>query len=276
MPETASTLHDASCSKSIVSSTLEGDSVEKRCENREKAGVCKKSKDVRDSNGRFDSSPYPYGNYRNYYSFRGVVDRDQRLDVLLPHLGLKHRRSVLDIGCCSGQVTHQVWDLVSDAAPAPGTVLGIDIDSDLIDDAVAAGGSRMAPGDVMPVGELSFMTANIADPDVALPGTFDVILLFSVSKWIHVNFGDDGLRRTFKKIADMLAPDGIFVIEPQTWKQYKRLFHDTHKEHKRAIKLKPDQFPAHLKTLGLDEIAHIQPTDGSQFKRDIFVFTKHA
>lgn len=44
---------------------------------------------------------------------------------------------------------------------------------------------------------------------------------FSISKWIHLNGGDDGLRKFFRKVFDSLREGGRFVLEPQGWKGYK-------------------------------------------------------
>ena len=49
---------------------------------------------------------------------------------------------------------------------------------------------------------------------------FDTILCLSVSKWIHLNFGDEGLKRFFKRIYLNLKHKGIFVFEPQGWPSY--------------------------------------------------------
>lgn len=43
----------------------------------------------------------------------------------------------------------------------------------------------------------------------------------SISKWIHLNGRDEGLRRFFRKVFDTLRPGGRFVLEPQAWKGYK-------------------------------------------------------
>jgi 7SK snRNA methylphosphate capping enzyme len=42
----------------------------------------------------------------------------------------------------------------------------------------------------------------------------------SVTKWVHLNWGDDGLITLFSKIWRLLQPGGIFVMEPQPWKSY--------------------------------------------------------
>ena len=41
-----------------------------------------------------------------------------------------------------------------------------------------------------------------------------------MSKWIHLNGGDEGLMIFFNRIHDVLSPGGTFVFEPQEWDGY--------------------------------------------------------
>ncbi|KAJ0766519.1 putative RNA methyltransferase bin3, bin3-type S-adenosyl-L-methionine binding protein [Helianthus annuus] len=42
----------------------------------------------------------------------------------------------------------------------------------------------------------------------------------SVSKWIHLNWGDEGLITLLSKVWRLLKPDGVSILEPQPWKSY--------------------------------------------------------
>ena len=45
---------------------------------------------------------------------------------------------------------------------------------------------------------------------------------FSVSKWIHLNGGDDGLLAFFRRVHSCLNAGGSFVLEPQSWEGYSK------------------------------------------------------
>eukprot|EP01044_Picomonas_judraskeda_P003822 COSAG03_NODE_324_length_8972_cov_5.452271_8_plen_447_part_00 len=49
--------------------------------------------------------------------------------------------------------------------------------------------------------------------------TYEIILCLSVTKWIHLNWGDAGLQTLFRRVWESLPTDGtgLFIMEPQPW-----------------------------------------------------------
>lgn len=51
---------------------------------------------------------------------------------------------------------------------------------------------------------------------------YDIILALSLTKWLHLNWGDEALKRTFRKMHRQLRPGGRLVLEPQAFSSYAR------------------------------------------------------
>jgi 7SK snRNA methylphosphate capping enzyme len=44
----------------------------------------------------------------------------------------------------------------------------------------------------------------------------------STTKWIHFNWGDEGIQKLFNKVYNSLNDGGLFILEPQPWNTYKK------------------------------------------------------
>ena len=148
---------------------------------------------------------------------------------------VKHSK-ILDIGCNTGQVTATLASL-SDRR-----VIGVDIDEELILAAYANHGCKHPNvyfdcANFLSVGlDVNGKIAEIGAQGSALSrgsnipfcnyewraDSFDMIVAFSVTKWIHFQYGDIGIKRFFANIMLKLRPGGIFVLEAQPWKSYKK------------------------------------------------------
>lgn len=49
---------------------------------------------------------------------------------------------------------------------------------------------------------------------------FDTILCLSLTKWIHLNWGDEGIRKLFHRAYAHLNPGGHFILETQAYESY--------------------------------------------------------
>uniref|UniRef100_A0A1J3IV93 RNA methyltransferase n=1 Tax=Noccaea caerulescens TaxID=107243 RepID=A0A1J3IV93_NOCCA len=194
---------------------------------------------------------YPFGNYKNYYGYRisHDMDEDPRLKVM--KRAWFEGKDCLDIGCNSGIMTIHIAKKFGCRS-----ILGVDIDSSRIEDAYwhlrkfdrtqnSAKPSKKKSSSSADLSRIvSFQKENFVRTQHLQDNCYDTILCLSVTKWVHLNWGDDGLITLFSKIWQLLTPGGIFVMEPQPWKSYEnnRRVSETTAMNYRNIVLRPDRF----------------------------------
>lgn len=76
-------------------------------------------------------------------------------------------------------------------------------------------------------------------------GGYDMITCLSVTKWVHLNHGDEGLLRLFRTLRGLLEDGGRLLLEPQSWRSYhrRRGVSNVTRHHYETIAIKPDSFP---------------------------------
>ncbi|XP_063821838.1 7SK snRNA methylphosphate capping enzyme bin3-like [Ostrinia nubilalis] len=77
---------------------------------------------------------------------------------------------------------------------------------------------------------------------------FDLILCLSTTKWLHLNWGDAGLKRAFRRMFADLRPGGKLVLEAQNWASYKKKkrLTQTIYENFNSIEMLPSKFRDYL------------------------------
>ncbi|EDR09258.1 uncharacterized protein LACBIDRAFT_248725 [Laccaria bicolor S238N-H82] len=226
-----------------------------------------------------------YGNYHGYYSKRPTVN-DARLSAL-PE-ALFHGAIVLDIGCNEGWVTCEIAQSLG-----PHKVIGVDIDDTLVQAAwrrrrtvwslqgpSPATTSTTRRRNYFPLScehefgslpippstirgkhafphNVSFRTANwIRDEIPEDAEGYDVVVAFSVSKWIHLNEGDEGLRQFFRKVHSVLKTGGAFVLEPQPWESYAKARRMSEAKNAKNLVIRPEHFSDILRDIGFESPRH--------------------
>ena len=139
---------------------------------------------------------------------------------------------------------------------------------------------------------VSFLHRNVAAPEtdetratLFAPGSFDAVLCLSVTKWIQLNWGDEGLKRLFADVHECLSPGGVFIVEPQPWRSYGRAFRkqtmpEETKAHFRAVALRPSLYAEFLKTtVGFERVTTLRDADmhdASEFDRTVLLCVKKS
>ncbi|XP_055377582.1 probable RNA methyltransferase CG1239 [Condylostylus longicornis] len=200
---------------------------------------------------------FEYGNYSRYYGYRNAKNfQDIRLEAFSKYKNLFEGKEVLDIGCNSGLITmqiaedHQKFNVKH--------IVGLDIDKKLINRAIKIiekkrrnTKNKAEDKSKFPF-NIKFVFGNyVLKDDILLEiekQQFDLILCLSVTKWIHLNFGDEGLKQAFRRMYLQIRPGGCLILEPQPWSSYNRrknLTPEIHEKYKN-ITFFPEKFVDYL------------------------------
>lgn len=131
---------------------------------------------------------------------------------------------------------------------------------------------------------ITFVQGNYVLDDDSLLHTeqprFDTILCLSITKWLHLNFGDAGLKQAFKRMYAQLRPNGVLVLEPQGWASYSKKKSLTERIYKNynSIEFRPHNFTHYLLSseVGFDkcEVISVPSHPSKGFQRPLHLFTK--
>eukprot|EP00750_Incisomonas_marina_P012990 INCI17196.1.p2 GENE.INCI17196.1~~INCI17196.1.p2 ORF type:complete len:251 (+),score=36.67 INCI17196.1:816-1568(+) len=133
--------------------------------------------------------------------------------------------------------------------------------------------------DVIARPSLRFECMNVMDDDFAPNAKFDVVMCMSVTKWIHYHHGDSGVRNLFRKVQRALKPGGLFLLEPQPWRSYKKKQRLTPAIHRTvsSIRVRPNLFPDILvKECGFEKCISVGASrnHAKGFRRPIYAVWK--
>ena len=125
---------------------------------------------------------------------------------------------------------------------------------------------------------LSFRTENFIANIESVFEKYDVIICIKTIKWIHLNFGDVGVKALFHKAYESLEPNGLFIFDSPHLKSYKkrRLMNESIKKGFQNIVFKPAEFDSYLKhEVGFKfKTALKSKTDDKKDKRPLLVYIK--
>ncbi|PCH41477.1 Bin3-domain-containing protein [Wolfiporia cocos MD-104 SS10] len=124
---------------------------------------------------------------------------------------------------------------------------------------------------------VTFRTADWVSNDIPEDmGGYDVVVAFSVSKWIHLNGGDEGIMQFFRRVYSVLRPGGTFILEVQEWDTYAkaRRMDPKLKETAKNLQLRPHDFEEILRGIGFGPAEHLGKVGQGGFCRPIDVYRK--
>ena len=230
------------------------------------------------------------GNYRGYYKYR-PIEADHRVKLLTECPVIDFTGKVcLDIGSNEGVLTLTVAEWCK-----PRQIVGIEPDKRLHDAAQAAlyralhkssekSSSKTAvsnpfkPRSILlgkPKNVVSKVTKSSTagerypknvqfyckgSGDMKSTGAYEIVLCLSVTKWIHLNEGDNGLLCFFRQLLRLSKQGGLVIVEYQPWKSYlnNNSASERIKEVFPTLQLRPKDFETILTTyLGFSIVARL-------------------
>lgn len=166
-----------------------------------------------------DPGAVQFGNFINYYAFHSAV---QRINNLNPEMFVTSEQNsyiCLDIGCNSGELTEHLYKYLKSLFPEKCIhILAVDIDPTLIKRAKESSIENNITYtclNVMSPETPQYFQDYLSNLNIAF---FHVTFCFSVTMWIHLNYGDDGLLSFLQLVKDS---SNVVVIEPQPWNCYR-------------------------------------------------------
>eukprot|EP00933_Yihiella_yeosuensis_P002969 TRINITY_DN10521_c0_g9_i1.p1 TRINITY_DN10521_c0_g9~~TRINITY_DN10521_c0_g9_i1.p1 ORF type:complete len:495 (-),score=99.51 TRINITY_DN10521_c0_g9_i1:150-1634(-) len=123
---------------------------------------------------------------------------------------------------------------------------------------------------------LEFRTENILVSEVEEKRgcQYDILLCLKLSKWVHLHWGDDGLKLLLHKCFRMLRPGGMLVLEAQEWSSYQSSKHLTPhmKQNRTLLRLRPQDLGSYLvREVGFKRCATV---DNGHINRPLELFKR--
>ncbi|KAG8179241.1 hypothetical protein JTE90_004069 [Oedothorax gibbosus] len=258
---------------------------------------------------RANAEKFCYGNHvmnkANWHPDGSETHVDHRLGFLDERFF--HLKDVLDIGSNTGELSLYIASHCQ-----PKKVVGIDIDKKLVNKAQRTIRLHLSQeverNEEFPTSMAAFYgpLSKIVQPTMKNPcqypnnitfleanyvpasedfletqkPEYDTILCLRVTKWIHLNFGDDGLKMAFKRMFAQLRYGGVLILEPQPWFTYaasKKITPAIYNTYQ-SLKLRPDKFCNYLLSneVGFSSCQELGKTFNYRkgYRQNIFILKK--
>ncbi|KAL7671408.1 hypothetical protein ACOME3_006306 [Neoechinorhynchus agilis] len=159
-----------------------------------------------------------YGNFKNYYTFNPVesrmnIIRSSRLLTDELRTSSNDFRTLIhyDIGSNIGDLSKALNTHLRNITSRPVQTIAIDMDEDLVSIA-----TQKHSLDSSSINFKCIDVMNISELNTS-PQQFTIVTCFSITMWIHIHHGDDGLL----KFLDIVSKNvNVLIIEPQEWRSY--------------------------------------------------------
>lgn len=107
---------------------------------------------------------------------------------------------------------------------------------------------------------------------------FDVVMCLKLTKWVHLHWGDDGIKVLLHRCFRLLRPGGWLVLEAQAWPSYCSKKHLTPhaRQNYNLIQFRPQEFNTYLvDVVGFEDPPSVVDGDPKDpLKRPLLVFRR--